>query len=90
MISNNISSNTLFFAGSEQCNRHRGVTTGYKKAFFIPFTLFFIPFYTHIYLTTKHITSTHKAFHPAQQKNINRNSPIFNFIPCKRREHPAT
>ena len=86
MITSNISQNTIFFTKNEQCS----CTPWYKTSFFIPFTPFFIPFYTllypfipfytRLYITTKHITSTHSALQPAQQNNIDPNSTIFKFI----------
>ena len=48
MITSNISSNTFFFTNSEQCSSC-GFIMGYKTANFIPFTPFFIPFYTLLY-----------------------------------------
>ena len=64
MITSNISSNTFFFTKSEQYTRSRGGAAGYKTAIFIPFRPLFIPFYTPLYLTIKHITYTRSPFQP--------------------------
>ena len=87
MITSNIFPNTFFFTKSEQCPSC-GLITGYKTADFIPFTPFFIPFYTTLYLTTKHIISAHSAFQPFQNFNYTLRPRFFKFIPCMQLSAP--
>ncbi|MCD6013434.1 MAG: hypothetical protein K0Q79_3296 [Flavipsychrobacter sp.] len=69
--------------------------TTYDSQFFIPFAGIIIPFtgiiipvYTPLYLTTKHITSAHSAFHAHPIKIINRIPAFSKIIPPKGTNEP--
>ena len=68
MITSNISSNQ-FFSPKVSNAPAPCVTAGYKTSFFIPFTPFFIPVYTPIYLIIKHITCAQSALRPSPKNN---------------------
>ena len=80
MITSYISSNTIFFTKSEQ-QAFRPVL----YTLFIPFTPFFIPVYTRLYLKIKHINIAHTALQLFCPFKLYPSAPFFqNYTPAPR------